>query len=75
MDEKRKDNQKIEYLYNDDNYPLQTIIKEKPYTVIPCYTKKEKFISENEYKLYKALEQIYKDTDIKISVQVKRRTI
>lgn len=70
MEEKRKDKQKIQYLNNDGECPIQTIIKKEPYIIIPCFTKKEYYINESEYRLYKTLEQIYKNSNIKISTQV-----
>lgn len=37
---------------------------------IPTFRPKKCIITKDEYKLYRCLEEIYKDTDIKISIQV-----
>ncbi len=41
------------------------------YVIIPNFKEKEEpFISKDEFKMYRCLEEIYKDTDIRISTQV-----
>ena len=37
---------------------------------IPTFRPKESIMTKDEYKLYRCLEEIYRDTDIKISIQV-----